>query len=390
MDAYEKSSGIAGTVVAVFNPVRESVVETMKTLSVSLKQYYHIENDGNSLRCFSNSGFGKGTLIDGVRVAKNLVGDPNTLTMPAYTICWQTKTAKSENTLRQHTKSKTSRDKCKQEAKSAEYQEKLKSDWTKQYEESTKKGILRCSHTDLFGRERCRCSFLHQKDLDAHIAKNKHHYASYDLVDEAVCIVSAPGGFMAACTHKNRLPEYNIVEVHDGKGFGRKEGTDWYAVGWARKPGRKPNSDFSNYLFLDLLDFFIDGATAEGGDKKGKAKYTASEALEKLKAVKRDGGLRKYGKRSPFKELPSVDQIRQYFGEWAQTLDKVGIEGLVEKRKNFEMRKDEPVSSNVSVVVCNIHHSLTKPYNPTEERREEAKRFKKENKHQESYQERCN
>ena len=196
---------------------------------------------------------------------------------------------------------------------------------------------------------------------------------------------------MTACSHKNRLPEYNTVEVHDGKGLGRKEGTTWHAVGWARKPGRKPNSDFSNYLFLDLLGFFIDGATAEGGDKKGKAKYTPSEALERLKAMKRDGGLRKYSKRSQFKELPSVDQIRQYFGEWARTLDKVGIEGLVEKRKDFEMRKDEPVSSNVCVVVCKIHHSLTKPYNPTEERREESKSFKKEKKHQESYQgESCN
>ena len=49
MDAYEKSSGIAGTTVAVFNPVREAIVETKKSLSVSLKPYYHIKKEGNSL-----------------------------------------------------------------------------------------------------------------------------------------------------------------------------------------------------------------------------------------------------------------------------------------------------------------------------------------------------
>ncbi len=115
--------------------------------------------------------------------------------------------------------------------------------------------------------------------LAAHESSGQHRYESQNLVDSVATIVGGVGDIMAAGSHKNWLLEYNNVTVHQGKGLGRSDGLDWFARGCFRKPGRKPNSNFSNYLFYDLLGFFIDGADTEGGKKKGRQKYTAPEAL---------------------------------------------------------------------------------------------------------------
>ena len=163
------------------------------------------------------------------------------------------------------------------------------------------------------------------------MTSGKHKYPSHNVVDSAVSMVANAGGIMACGSHRNRLAEYDETEVHDGEGLGKSEGTDWYNTGCYLKPGRRPNTVFKPELKMDLLSFYLDGEKAEGGDKKGKSKYTKEEAFNKLKDMRRDGGLRKYSSRSKFGPLPTVEQIVTIFQSYKKERDKVGIDGMEQR-----------------------------------------------------------
>ncbi len=343
----EENQGIAGTKEAVMNPVRDHIIEAGNSLS--LKPFYRlVRNPGrNSLQGFSHSGFGAGVEIALARIEDNLVGNAATLPPPAYTIQWEPENKKSSESLKHSNESWVSRDKRHREERSASRKRKRDKAWAEEYCKNAKKGIFNCKHVDPSTKNQCICSFLSKGALEAHEKSGRHRFQSQNLVDAAASIVGGVGGIMAAGSHKNRLLEYNNVEVHDGTGQGTSDRNDWFSLGCFRKPGRKQNSEFSNHMFIDLLGFFIDGATVEGGEKKGKQKYSPQEALEKLKAMKRPGGLRKYGRKSPFKEIPSADQIRENFQKYKKVLEEEGIEGLEKRKADLEQRKDEPVSSDI-------------------------------------------
>ena len=382
-EAFMDSSGVAGTTAALFNPCRDVIIEAKKNPGLSLKQFYHLKRNpgAKSVQGFSHSGFGSGTEISEKSVESILAGDASSLPMPSYTFQAQPETEKSSRTLKHSTETRAGRDKRKQETKSALRKKKRDDTWTSQCQAKRKRGIFACSEADTASKERCICEFLSEAALEAHRRSGKHKYRSQNLVDSAVTMVASAGGIMAAGTRSNRLPEYSNITVEHGEGSGGNEDKSYYYMGWARKGGRKQASNFTNHLTVDLLGCFIDGATADGGNKKGKSKYMATEALEKLKAMKHEG-LRKYSRRSPCGELPSVDQIRQHFGQYNKLHEEKGIEGLMEKLDDLKMRKDEPVSSECKLYIVCLDVYSSKSLSHRGGRQRPRKRHRKRSKYQ--------
>ena len=108
--------------------------------------------------------------------------------------------------------------------------------WLQQYKERADKGIHMCQVVDPASKNRCVCSFLSSKALEAHEKSEKHHFESQNLVDLAVSIAGDVGGILAAGSHKNRLIEYNNVVVKEGDGLGISKGLNWYSIGCYCKP----------------------------------------------------------------------------------------------------------------------------------------------------------
>ena len=327
LDAYENSSGIWGTNAAIFTPVRDFIIETNMT---GLTDYHHLRrNSGqNSLQGFMFSGFGDGDEISIDRIDQAWADPPP---MPNYLISWQSDTNKSTEQLTHSTEARVSRDK-RRDAEKAASKEKAREDaWEKEVLEKLEKGIHQCMAKNDDGKGRCRCSYLSREKLEAHERSGKHKFVSQSLTDQAVSEVARSGGIMATGSHQNRLAEYNKVEVEDGQGLGESEGTEWYQAGWAQKTMPKSKTRFTVQLKKDLLEFFLDGEKAEGGNKKGKAKYTKEEALAKLTDMRMEGGLRKYSSTSKHGPLPTKGQITSIFGQYKQVKGKEGIAGLESK-----------------------------------------------------------
>ena len=330
VEAYEHSSGIRGTTSAIFTPIRDSIIETnMKGLT----GYYHLKknDETNSLQGFRQSGYGNGVEILIKDIDASWATETKPPEMPTCTVKYQTETKKSTEAVIYSTEGKASRDKRYQEEKSAMKQKERDDTWDKTYHENAEKGVHRCNYINPLGKKRCICSYLSRKALDAHMTSGKHKYPSQNVVDSSVSIVANAGGIMASGGHHNRLAEYDETEVHDGEGLGKSEGTDWHNTGCYLKPGRRPNTVFKQELKIDLLSFYLDGEKSEGGDKKGKSKYTKEEAFNKLNDMRRDGGFRKYSSRSEFGPLPTVEQIVTIFQSYKKERAKVGIDGMEQR-----------------------------------------------------------
>ena len=337
MDAYEDSSGIRGTAAAVFSPVRDHIIDTSFT---GLNVYHHLKKnaDKDSIQGFLYSGFGEGVEISVKSIEEGWILPDATRTTPApdatppmpnYVIAWQSETRKSAEHVTHSTESKISRNKQRDTEKASSREAKRNKAWEEECNENLEKGIQQCKAVDPTGKGRCQHSFLSLDALAAHERSGNHRYRSQNLVDQAVCEVARAGGIMAAGSHRNRLDEYNErVNVQEGKGLGNYEGSDWCGVGWAEKSGRKPNAKFTLELKKDLLELFIDGEKAEGGNKKGKAKYTKEEAHAKLNDMRREDNFRKYSSSSKFGPLPTKAQITNIFAGFKKLKGEGGVDGL--------------------------------------------------------------
>ncbi|KAL7554990.1 hypothetical protein ACHAWF_018659 [Thalassiosira exigua] len=330
--AFQAGPGMQGSTAALFTPVREEVLSVLDGLG--LTKYHHVTyNEAKEcLHCFSNSGFGEGVEIPIGWIEERWVTDSEGTppAMPEFVISWQVDTDKSKQTLLHSTETKSNRDKKRQASKLESRQKAVDESWAKQRRDLLSKGIHSCSAKDSSGRGHCIYSFLSGAALVSHENSGKHEFRSHDVVDLAVSTVSAPGGIMTTGSRRNRLGEFDTTEVQEGSGLGKGEGSEWCELGCFLKPGRKPRTMFSLELKKDLLEFFLDGEKAEGGKKKGKAKYTKEDARTALLEMRRENGLRKYTSTSEYGPLPSIQQISGIFSEYKTAKNKVGIGGLEE------------------------------------------------------------
>ena len=333
--AYESTAGIKSTTSVIFNPIRDEMLET----SISgLTKYYMISlNDDNSLQCWSHSGFGSGTRVDlGEHHWMTTDGAPPSC--PAFTYRMQAETRKSMQQATHSTLSKVSRDQQMQEKNKCARQKRRDDKWMREYEDKVKAGIHCCTVIDKEGnRGRCMRSFLSKHCLAKHLIDGSHKYPSQNATDTAVTIASAPGGLFAAGSKPNRYREFMNPIIREGTGsedLGEQD--DRYGLGHMRKPSRNCNFNWTLSLRVDILGLYLDGETAEGGEKKGKAKFTKEEAYKRLQVMTvGDQGFKKYSSLSRYGQLPSEEKIGYLFSQYGKGKNEVGVAGMQERLREM-------------------------------------------------------
>ena len=193
--------------------------------------------------------------------------------------------------------------------------------WDDYIKKREEKGFFCCGKVEETTMNRCMCSFVTRKGMNAHIGKGDCRFPAMDLKTK-LHKMHLSGMFalsLATGSMTNRYNDPNSkgeVVVNEGNADVRvheEVRSSWCEPGCYRKPESK-NTSVSKSLIQDLDFLFMQGFQTDG-PKQGTNKYTAEQARAYLLNLFIDGGRRKYShdpnnKNGP---IPSCQYIKSWF-----------------------------------------------------------------------------
>ena len=320
LDAYQKGAGIKGATGAILEPLREDPLHVSSTIPKLLSSHrLLLDRERGVITGYSCSGYGEGIDFPLGKIENMWSSPPE---MPRYIITEQVPTIKSSHHSVHSTESHQSRVKKFKTSKRAAAKKRLEEVFRTKRDEAKSRSVFCCDACHPFYNDYCRRRFFSQDGLDRHMGNGAHEWMRGDIVDMAAELCGREGGILAAGSKSNRSEEYNNMVAVDGTGAGVHEGEEWYAPGCYRKPGRASSKRWKEQLKKELIRMFDDGEKRDTGPLRGRNKYTPDRACKELREMTLASGLKMFSSTSEHGPLPTVDQIRAFWGRLKKKREK--------------------------------------------------------------------
>ena len=341
LKAYQESAGIFGTSAGEIELDRDHDIQ-VKTSNPRLLTSHRIvlDRQNNQIVTYSNSGYGNGKEIS-IESIKGMF--EKTPEEPLY---YRVKHKCDGQGIGHHSsESNQSRLQQKKKSKRQAANDKLKAKHQVEVEEARAQQRFRCQQLENLTMQRCRCEFGTLKALNRHTELGRHDFPSRNLTDHSIGLSALDGGIFQFGSRPQRSDAYANIDVKDGTSevLG---GDTHFQPGCYKKPPRKKAKRFGSELKRVLNQMFIEGETTDGTKKRGKNKWTAEQARNKLAEMALPSGLAKFSSSSPDGPVPTEKQIKSYWSRLASSRRLLRAKGNG-NAVNELMENNDNVSENV-------------------------------------------
>ncbi len=268
-----------------------------------------LERGANQARCFTNSGYGEGTVVP-FSTYESMI--PMSTTMPGCAVTHDADDSRFRQLKTHSTESYYSRMDKARKSRFAAKREKEEERFLSRINEAKKNGIYLCTCRREGDLAPCTKQFRSENFLQQHINSGVHHYTGQNLTTKSAMLVSSKGGIFGVGRRMNRHEEhFSDDNIKDGVGVGMTNGADWNSCGCYGKSQRSKPQQKSLRMAKELISLFEKGES-DSSEKKSRNKFTPQMALSHLRDMKNPSGMLTFSSTSVYGPLVTIPQIKAF------------------------------------------------------------------------------